>query len=822
MATAKAYGSITIVDIGDLGTLSVYPESNQPSSMIYDPNQNGGTYSPDWTTTNLQLTPIIYYGGKQLNAADSGVSVEWTRKVGSNAENSIDAANGESMDAASKVLTVNKNTLNPSGSTIITYVCKVTYKEPQTQTNLTAEGRISFSLIVQPTNIKSCSIIGESVFLYDSSQQLVGAKEIQLTAKLDNCSIEAWQYKDSNGNWVSIEGETGVTLTIKADNATYFQSDIATIRLQTNVEGLYDLHTITKVRDGASGDSVIVAVLSNEDQMIAFNAEGEAIDGAYDQATTTLTVYEGNTDVTSEATITASASGVEGEWNNPTYTVSALNAQTGTVTFTIQYGGKTLSKVFSLVKIQAGADGITPTIYSLSVNSLVVNKTISNVYTPATITAQAYQQTGNNKTAYNGRYKIYVNDSDTPSYTSASEELSATYTPSGSVSKVRFELYAAGGTSTLLDTQTVIITSDGATGADGAGGISFVLGNYSDVIPCNTDGTAKATTIINIPFTAFKGTARIACTASVTTALENGVTLSTNTDGTADAAGLLKITIPANSIISSGNSGNFNITLTADSQTSEQIYTWTKNIQAESGVDAVILQAYAPYGDIINNGENSVTLSAKLISGTSVVNSDVSYQWYVFKSNSYQAITAENTYGGHTGCYTATLTVPAGAVDAYASYRVDAVYNDNTYQAYISVRDKTDPLQVEIVSTLGDKITNSVGIGCIYPKVYRNGDEIDALQNLKVSTTAPTSSVDGDIWAHIDSSVSAIILKKYFDGAWTAYTPEYTCAYKWTFGDYDGNVTDLRGSTEIIDRFLYISGEDINKKMQFHLEVTKA
>jgi len=35
---AIAYGSITLVDIGDLGQLSVVPESNQPSTVIYDPN----------------------------------------------------------------------------------------------------------------------------------------------------------------------------------------------------------------------------------------------------------------------------------------------------------------------------------------------------------------------------------------------------------------------------------------------------------------------------------------------------------------------------------------------------------------------------------------------------------------------------------------------------------------------------------------------------------------------------------------------------------------------------------------------------------------
>ena len=47
--SVKAYGSITIVDIGDLGTLSVHPEAYSPNSVIYDPNQDeGNRYNPSW------------------------------------------------------------------------------------------------------------------------------------------------------------------------------------------------------------------------------------------------------------------------------------------------------------------------------------------------------------------------------------------------------------------------------------------------------------------------------------------------------------------------------------------------------------------------------------------------------------------------------------------------------------------------------------------------------------------------------------------------------------------------------------------------------
>ena len=37
--TTVAYGSISIVDVTDVGQLSVYPKSNLPLSVIYNPDQ---------------------------------------------------------------------------------------------------------------------------------------------------------------------------------------------------------------------------------------------------------------------------------------------------------------------------------------------------------------------------------------------------------------------------------------------------------------------------------------------------------------------------------------------------------------------------------------------------------------------------------------------------------------------------------------------------------------------------------------------------------------------------------------------------------------
>ena len=834
MAIAKAYGSITIVDIGDLGTLSVYPESNQPTSVIYDPNTGtGGTYNPSWESTNLQLTPVIYYGGTQIDATNSAISVVWKRKVGSGIENDISTSNGESMSSASKVLTVNKNVLN-SDNPIVTYICVVTYEEPQTGTELTAKGQISFSLISQPTSIKSCSIVGESVFLYGSDKSIKGAETITLTAKLNNCDVSSWQYKDAYGNWQTISGQVGATLTISAKNNTsYFFKDIATIRLNTNIDTLYDLHSITKIYDGAPGEGVLSVTLSNEDMYVPCDANGNVLSGALDEAKTTIIVYSGNDNVTSNATISVTTSGVTGSYDstNHIYTVSAMSAMTGTVTFSVTYDNKTVAKVFYLTKLQAGADGSSPEIYSLGLSTITLNKTAeTHEYSPTTFTASAYKTVGSTKSSYNGRFKIYADNTLVSS--SSNDEASKSYTPAKgtAISTYKVELYASGGSGDPLDTQTITVISDGAKGDTGDSGISFVLGNYSDHIPCTTDGIVLSAYTLTIPFAAYQGTNRVACAATLPTTLPAGMSVSSNTAATTSADGIIKIVVSKDANLGGTtvayDTGTINLTLTTvglnANPSVQKVYTWTKNRQAASGADAVLLRAYAPNGNIINNGENDVQLSLTLTEGTNTVTPD-SYKWYVFNnaSSAYVEITSLNTEG-YTGYATNILTVPATAVSSYASYCVEVVYKSKTYKDYISVQDKTDPLQVEIFSTLGDKITNSVGVGCIYVRVYQNGVELDELQNLKVSTVEPTSPLEGDVWAHIDQTTSGIVLKKRQGDSWIAFTLTDTqCNYRWNFGDYDGVATNLNNQANSTDKFLYVQGSYITKKMQFNLEVTK-
>lgn len=814
-----AYGSITIVDIGDLGELSVTPQSNQPIMVIYDPDSN--SYSPDWGDSNLVLTPVVYYGAQCLldrmsTSKPTGLNISWQKQEGSGVPQSISSGVG-----ADGKLTINTNPFNPSSINLITYLVSVSYTEPNSGVILNASGQITFSLVQNASKTKSATITGESVFKYNSSNTPL-VNSITLTAIVKNTTIQNWQYKNNNGSFVNISEATGTTLEISESDTNYFNNDIAVIRLQTADLDVYDEHTIFKIRDGANGTSTISVVLSNEDQMVPCDANNNPVSGWETNCTTLISIYSGNKIDYTGWTITVDQSnGVTGSWNPSSHVFSAtgISANTGYVTFTCtRQGYDTVTKTFSLTKVKSGADGTSPTIYSLNVDSLAVNKNINKVYNPAAINITANSQEGNKTaTAYAGRFKIYLDGSSTASYSSSSDQSSISYTIPNTVTKnIKIELYKAGGFTKKLDSQTVVITSDGATGAQGIGGLSFVLGNYSDVIPCTSDGLVAQATTINIPFAAYKGIERQACTATYS-GVPSGVGV-TVTDCTTGADGKITLNIPNNNALGGAaiTNGTITITLTSNSISNTQTYTWTKNPRAKNGADAVTFQLYSPNGGVISNSENSVDVKPQLNDGATDKTESASYEWKYYDGTGYKSCS------GVTG-YTITrnkLTIAPEAVSSYVSIKCTASYNSKSYDAYFSVYDKTDPIQVTVLSTLGDKLINSVGRGILYTKVFRNGVEIDPIVTTDCGLTSDRNKLTptkGNYFWLLDDENTKVILQQYNGSTWVNVTTDpHSGKYEWSAIDSTGSAVSL---TKTTGKAQYLSGSVVESKTIFNVEV---
>ena len=835
----KAFSSVSVIDFQDAATVQLYLTSNQPLTVIYDPNTTGSAaYTPSWADSPyLVITPIITVDGTSLPLNAQGLSIEFKRKVGSN--NPVDLITGESVSGG--VLTVRANMLSPNVSpavTLLSYICTVTFTDPNTNIPVTTEATLTYSLLTIATELKQCEITGENVFLYDSDRNIVGSDTIVLTSTLSNVSVSQWQYKNSQGNFVAYPTTynpsiTGTSLTVKA-NDVVFNDRTATIKLATNDSDIYDIHVVTKIYDGAAGTDTVSVTLTNENHYLPCDSHGGV--KSWVGSASTIHIYEAGVDETSSWTInTTLGTGLTGTYNSSTYTFtpSALTEDTSYVDFVCtKTGFSTITKRFTLTKVQQGADGDDAVIYECVPNSYVLNYNQDGEYTPSTVTFYAYYTAGNSaKTAYDGRFKLYTSTNGS-TYTavtngaSTSDESSRTFTPTQGeeIAVIKCELYEAGALTNLIDEQTVVINKDGIDGDDGDDGkpgISMGLGNYQDVIPCTPQGAASAAKTINIPFYAYAGIVRIPVSSTVGT-LPSGVTLDTSRSrsGTASQDGLVVLNVANGATFSSLSalSGEITITLTGtyegQTQSADYKYTWTKNLQSTDGQDAVNIQLYSPDGGVIRNSTGTTTIAARVMSGRDNVTSNTSYVWKQFSNGSYNIISNETN---------STLVVTANMVTDYAFFECDATYDGITYYAYYTVDDLIDPYMAFTTATVSE-FKNSTGFGAVYTRLYQNGQEVDLLKSTSFLSTPPEHPSTNDYYYHLDATNKTCTLKRYNGSSWVSISANdeanlYENQYSYYRIDKNGNSLDTTIPYKTTRTF-YIDPSMIDGQMQFICEVS--
>ena len=868
---ATSYGSITIVDITDIGEFSVYPTANSPRTQIYNPDTN--TYTPDWSgnnpDTSLKITPVAYYASQNVSTS---ATYTWQRRDG--AGNLTNLGANESVITVSGntgVLQVNNNVLANSTSGIISYVVTAHYTVDGVP--LEAVGEIDFSLTRQGTTAKIAKITGENLFKYNSEGSLTpSGKTITLTGTVTGVSISGWQYKNGN-TWTTYPNSTAAsTLTVNpTDNV--FSDNSVTIKLVTNDNSVYDIITITKLYDGTKGDSVVSAVLTNEDQMLPADKDGKVT--AYNGADTTLTIYEGGQDVTSTWTISKSYSpnGISSLdtaiYNyNATFSSTSVSdttfnsIDTASITFTCNKSGyDTIIKKFSLVKVKTGQDGETPIIYSLEPTTIVVNTDPLTEGThpnpnPSQVVFNAYKQEGNTKTAYAGRIQFYIDDnssiSEITTTDSATRTINFNNSPWNAASRVKAVLYQAGANTVQLDSQTVVVVCDGVQGIDGndgptgPGAVNVILGNEADVIPCdssnhpipNGSGTDSNKFIIDIPYEGYQGITIKATSVSAPAIPISDTGLSSTIAADTSTAGHIKYKIPNTATLVENGSIDITFTVSVDGGSTVNVskkYTWTRSSAAVNGVNAVILQVLASGGTIFDNNTGTLTAQGKLYNGVNTVSaSDITWTWAQYNNGSYTTITStsssSNVYKNSAGDI---LTIKAAAVDGYASFRVTATYpktgtDSKTYTQYISFIDKADPVQVSLHSTVGTQIKNSQGVGCIYARVTRSGVELDPVpQGIQAGTSYPSSPSTNDYFVLLstnsDKTLRTARLYKYNGSTWAAVSS--SCSYQWYFRN-SNNTPITTGvpyqdtSNKTNNQFIYIDADLINSKIIVDCEVT--
>lgn len=258
--------------------------------------------------------------------------------------------------------------------------------------------------------------------------------------------------------------------TIKITNMT---ADSAVLVINVNCEGTVIKKTmsLSKAKDGREGVDGYVAALTNEFHSLPAKSDGTVT--SFNGCNSSIELYKGSDLVTTGVTYSATAnSGVTGSLSGNTYTVTGLSVDTSSVNLTATYNGKSYSKTFTITKNKQGSDGSDSTSYWLIPSSTAINKDKNGVLSPSTITYMAKSQTGDQSlVSFSGRFKIYKSldkgaSFGNPVYTSTANESSKQYSVPSDATAIKCELYLPNGT-TLVDTQTIIVTSDGQDGQNG-------------------------------------------------------------------------------------------------------------------------------------------------------------------------------------------------------------------------------------------------------------------------------------------------------------------------------------------------------------------
>ncbi|MGO5385958.1 hypothetical protein ACTQXK_00400 [Catenibacterium mitsuokai] len=389
MPTILTSSQQTFVDITDQRKLSAYITSNLPKTQSENPNVLPHTYAPNWSTTNLTLTPVVFLDQSSVALNSSGLTITWKRKDGSGAETALNS----SEKVTNGILKVNSNVLASSSTGMITYICYISYFDAETKNTVNITSDITYTLVRNAENAKLAYVTADTyVFKYNTSSALVGASQATLTAQVQGVSVSKWQYKNSAGAWTDYPTTSdnisinGGTLVVKPTHAVFI-NNVAHIKLVTFEVDIYDTITITKMYDGVKGDQGtpgtagsggLSIILGNESQTIACSETG--IVSAATEIAIPFTGYIGITQTACSCVVgklptgmtvktnTASTATVAGSIVLSVAASASLgggNILNGTIDLTFTLSGKSIVKKFTWTKSTRGNNGINAVVFSV-------------------------------------------------------------------------------------------------------------------------------------------------------------------------------------------------------------------------------------------------------------------------------------------------------------------------------------------------------------------------------------------------------------------------------------------------------------------------
>lgn len=830
-------GQLTFVDITDQRKLSAYLTSNRTTVQIY--NSENSTYNPDWTQSNLIITPQIFLDQEAVALTDSNLSVTWKRKDGNGTETVLsmgESVSSGSEDMSKHSLVIVENKLGQTSSDMITYICYVSYYDIETKQTVNISTQLSYTLIRAAQNARTCSIAGAQVFKYDKDQKLTSADQITLTGSTQGVSIKEWQYYNvSSSTYVTYPttsdnaNVTSSTLNVKPSHEIFDSAGIAKIKLTTKdssnnlVGDVYDIITIAKVYDGATGGTgndgapAYTVLLTNE----SYTFPGTTDAAQADSVETTVLVYQGtvaksftiksvdgktstsgNTDVTG---LSYSVSGSTITFISAT----TLTEKSGTVPIIIAVGsGESeieFTKVFSWSVARTGSGACS---LSIEASSQIFKSTDGTNYSPDSITLTPIVQ---NLTLNNVSWKYSTNGgaswTDITRTTSSTSDVYYNSTTQVLTIPKGFTGYTAVVTSivfrctngTFSDSVTVARLSDGQSAS---AAYTVILSNETQTIATNTNLVPLSAITYSCTVTVYKGSDQLVATTGAVGDGKFKVVLPANPSGLSlsqTTAGTVTFTTNTSTAIETSGSIVLSIQIESTDNTIPKSISFAAAKAGNSGSSAVVFRIYAPNGTVFVNQSGTLTLSTNAYYGSTQITSGATYKW--------EKVGSTGTIGTES-----SLSVDGSDVANIVTYRCTMTYNGKDYVDVITLEDKSDPYISEMLTVGGTTFKNGQGGSFVYVKVRTNGREVDPLLgSLSTVSLQASDGVSGQYYYYLNTQSGNIVLYKHNGSVWNVSSDAQTLSYSWHLMDKDGNDQNFNsGISTKAGKIIYLSCDDID------------
>ena len=291
--------------------------------------------------------------------------------------------------------------------------------------------------------------------------------------------------------------DTGALIVRDSDGNIIFQVDMDTKKVIISGDNVVIGDSslpdkLTKMDNNIASAKNMTFQLSNDMQTITSDADGNI--PVFPTVTTAAKVMYGSSDITNDCSYSVTKSdSVTGSWDvdTHTYTVTGLSADNGWVDIKATYLiNLSITKRFTISKQKKGEDGKDGEpgrTYMVEPSCNVLKRGSDKVISPNFITFKAYYRDGDSaaRVPYKGRFiveetvdgsawkTIYISSTDEDTVTHylysilTNSSGQAVASSNGStigiprdVTNVRCKLYASGGTTTLMDMQSVAVVID--------------------------------------------------------------------------------------------------------------------------------------------------------------------------------------------------------------------------------------------------------------------------------------------------------------------------------------------------------------------------